>query len=143
MDRNLLLNLKPKSFIKIIIINILIAMVIIFSFFIKISSIEKLKAMIICDKKCVLITEISYDKVTEVNNYFYLSLNDEAKQKFKILNIGEIKYDAVLKINYQEVLFDTFIDKKYQINNLVVDVKFFTNKEVLIKKIIKMFVERN
>lgn len=67
----------------------------------------------------------------------YLCINRK-KYKFKISNISDLLYDYSLNVNYQEIIMN--IEKVFLENELV-NITFYYNKEKLYKKIINIIKE--
>ena len=131
----LISNNKREKVITILIIFILLILLLI-SVILKIEDIEVFHAITTCEEKnCVL---KFYRKLVK---YVIYDINKIKEKKYKIKKIefaepGLDKENSIL----QEVTLNL---KQYQgINNEIVEIKLYKNKEKLIKKIIRIIVER-
>ncbi len=126
-----LLYLKPKGSLLEIMVSIIILAFLIFTCFIKTYDITYTKG-IIKDKELYVITEPTLTNKILKTNFFII---DNKKYLFKVKEISDVMYDEKYN-NYQEIK----LNSKFNYSNLILDIKLYQNKEILIKKIYKLII---
>ena len=124
----------------------LITYIILFSFIIVISSffifnyydVYNIKGFVECDDKCWITFSINYLDVGKVSNVDIISVNNEKKYPINT-KISELMVDENSKSNYQIVTYEV-----NQLDNGIVntfqDIRLYSNKELIINKIIKVLL---
>ena len=133
-----LLYLKPKrEFIIVIVISFLIISIPIIMYFKNSYDIYNIKGYIKCNPECIV--NINILDISTINNGAYLKINKN-KNAYQIKTIGKMEFDYLTMTNYQTVEIQTKLNDELKKDNLVVELSFYTNKERLLKKIIKRFI---
>ena len=132
---NYLKNNNKKQSILYILSIILIIIVLIILFAYKSYSVEIINGRTICEEnKCV----VKYYNIQSKNDYDFVKIKNK-EYKIESIEYGEIQFDSANNF-FQEV---TLILQKYRgKNNEIIEMKFYKNKERLIKKIYNLVVER-
>lgn len=124
-----LLYIMPKKNIMDLILIVLIFILVIYCSLFKCYDIVYAKG-IIRNNELYIISEPSLtNKILKTD---FLTIN-EKKYSFIVKDVSEIMYNEFLN-NYQEIK----LNSKFKNNNLIVDIKLYQNKEIIIKKIYKM-----
>ena len=131
----LIFNNKKCIFVAILIVFILISLVT-SSFIIRVFDIEKVTAQVVCENNACTLN--FYNIGLEKNNFKFVKIKED-KYYIENLVLSEPKLNAD-NIAFQEVSLKL---KSYQgLNNEIVELKMYKNKEILIKKIFKIIIER-
>ena len=131
-------SLKPKYNILIYLILISFSIIIISLFIFKIYDVKKIKGYVSCDDKCKIELTVNYLDTNKYKNIDMIKINKENK---KIINItvSDIYSDELTKNNYQIVTLE--VDQLDDgILNTFVDVSVYSNKELIINKIINVLL---
>lgn len=131
----LITNTKKQKVITIL-VGLTLLILFLFSMLFKIDDIEIKNALTVCiEQNCTL---KFYDNKVKNVKYDFVKVK-ESKYRINQIEFAEPSLDSTNGL-VQEV---TLKLKKYQgINNEIVEIKLYKNKEKLLKKIVKMIVER-
>lgn len=138
-NQNFILDIMPKKYYNIaVIIWIMCLGFIIFSFFYKVSDTIETKLQVKCEKNiCKYYISANLSNIAKIKNSHTILINKKI-YLYKIKQISELQYDNNVNQNYQIINLDLKLAKKYQKNNLYLDVKIKLKEEKLIKKIQKI-----
>ncbi len=141
-NRDYMLRLKPKSYFSIpLVIFILLTYLLIFSISYKVINYKNGKLIVLCqDKNCQYYFYSSLEDVKDILKANEI-LIDKNNYPYSVKNVGSLEVDETSKRNYQLIELDFSLPKKYQQNNLCLDVKIKGKEERLIKKISKILFE--
>lgn len=89
------------------------------------------------DNKYIKEVYVNYDNAKKLLDGKYILIN-KTKYKYKIIQKENI-IDNENLLNYKLFNININLNKKYLQNNLVLDIKIFSNKERMIKKIKNLF----
>ena len=141
-NQEYLLKLKPNKLFDIpVIIFILLFIFFFFSLIYKVTIYQNSKLLIKqTDSSYHYYLYTNLDNLKNVATSKKITLND-SNYPYTIKGISDIMYDDVLKINYQLVEIKINLPKKYQFNNLALDVKIILKEEKLLTKIKRILLE--
>lgn len=129
-------SLKPKYNILIYLIFVSFIIVIISLFIFKIYDVKKIKGYVSCDDICKIELSINYLDTNKYKNIDMIKINKENKYINNII-VSDIYADELTKNNYQIVTLEVGqLDDG--ILNTFVDVSLYSNKELIINKIINV-----
>lgn len=131
-------SLKPKYNILIYLILVSFIIVIISLFIFKIYDVKKIKGYVSCDDICKIELSINYLDTNKYKNIDMIKINKENKYINSII-VSDIYVDELTKNNYQIVTLE--VDQLDDgILNTFVDVSLYSNKELIINKIINVLL---
>ena len=139
-DYESLLIKKPKKyFILVVFLATMIITILIILSQIKTYDIYHLSGIIQCNGKCTINVNVKTLDLLHLNEAEFLRIAKK-KYDFNIVDISEVNIDFLTNTNFQSVVMYTELDESLQINNLVVDIYVYTNKEVVIRKLINRLI---
>lgn len=131
-------SLKPKYNILIYLILVSFIIVIISLFIFKIYDVKKIKGYVSCDDICKIELSINYLDTNKYKNIDMIKINKENMYINNII-VSDIYVDELTKNNYQIVTLE--VDQLDDgILNTFVDVSLYSNKELIINKIINVLL---
>ena len=129
-------SLKPKYNILIYLILISFSIIIISLFIFKIYDVKKIKGYVSCDDICKIELTVNYLDTNKYKNIDMIKINKENKNISNI-TVSDIYADELTKNNYQIVTLE--VDQLDDgILNTFVNVSLYSNKELIINKIINV-----
>jgi hypothetical protein len=131
-------SLKPKYNILIYLILISFSIIIISLFIFKIYDVKKIKGYVSCDDICKIELTVNYLDTNKYKNIDMIKINKENKN-INNITVSDIYADELTKNNYQIVTLE--VDQLDDgILNTFVDVSLYSNKELIINKIINVLL---
>ncbi len=131
-------SLKPKYDILIYLILISFSIIIISLFIFKIYDVKKIKGYVSCDDICKIELTVNYLDTNKYKNIDMIKINKENKN-INNITVSDIYADELTKNNYQIVTLE--VDQLDDgILNTFVDVSLYSNKELIINKIINVLL---
>ena len=129
-------SLKSKFNILPYVLLVFILIIVVLLFIIKSYDVYTTKGYINCDEKCLVSVSIDYLNTSKINRADFIRINKENIKPNNVI-VSDIKIDELSKSNYQIVSYE--VD---QLDNGIIntfqDVKIYSNKDLLINKIIKI-----
>ena len=137
VNSSYLISLKPKRYILPIITLGLMLILLIVGFYYKTYDTKVTTGYITCEENCYLDIKVTLDLVSKLSNAEFIELDNK---KINVLNreISEILVDKNSNINYQIIKYE--LDTK-ELESLFYKVKLYYDKDLIIKKIINIFLE--
>ena len=131
-------SIKPKHNYLLYSILISFVIIIISLFIFKSYDVYVTKGFVECDDKCSISIMVNYLSTSRINKVDMISINKENKY-INNISVSEIMVDENNKSNYQIVTLE--VDQlDNDILNTFQDVKLYSNKELIINKIIKVLL---
>ena len=131
-------SLKPKYNILIYLILISFSIIITSLFIFKIYDVNKVKGYVSCDEICKIELTVNYLDTNKYKNIDMIKINKENKN-INNITVSDIYADELTKNNYQIVTLE--VDQLDDgILNTFVDVSLYSNKELIINKIINVLL---
>ena len=131
-------SLKPKYNILIYLILISFSIIITSLFIFKIYDVNKVKGYVSCDEICKIELTVNYLDTNKYKNIDMIKINKENKN-INNITVSDIYADELTKNNYQIVTLE--VDQLDDgILNTFVDVSVYSNKELIINKIINVLL---
>ncbi|MBE6158918.1 MAG: hypothetical protein E7159_03745 [Firmicutes bacterium] len=131
-------SLKPKYNILIYLILISFSIIIISLFIFKIYDVKKIKGYVSCDDICKIELTVNYLDTNKYKNIDMIKINKENKN-INNITVSDIYSDELTKNNYQIVTLE--VDQLDDgILNTFIDVSLYSNKELIINKIINVLL---
>ena len=131
LNKYALLNLKPKYSSFIILSVLLFLLILISSIYFK--TYDSYQVTGIVKDNQIYITVLSSD-TKNINNSEFLKIANE-QFEFSIESVSELEYDITINAYYQTIIL--FASKKF-INNEVIEITFYQNKQRIIEKIFNL-----
>ena len=131
-----LLRLKPKYFGLIKIFFLFLIFILLMTFYLDIDDIYYSKAYVECENECVLTLTLPINDVKKIKDINYISIEDKINT-INSYDISDIQVDFDKGINYQIM---TIITNNNLTNKTIQDIKIYYNKEKIIKKLFKHFL---
>lgn len=136
VNSNYLLNLKPKMYKLPIITLILLLVLVIVSFIYKTYDTKVVIGYISCQEKCYLDIKVDLNLVSKLDDVKFIEV-DNKKIDIISTDISEVLVDNN-SLNYQIIKYKLDI---HEYKSLFYEVKLYYNKDLIIKKIINIFLE--
>lgn len=136
VNSNYLLNLKPKMYKLPIITLILLLVLVIVSFIYKTYDTKVVIGYISCQEKCYLDIKVDLNLVSKLDDVKFIEVNNK-KIDIICTDISEVLADNN-SLNYQIIKYKLDI---HEYKSLFYEVKLYYNKDLIIKKIINIFLE--
>ena len=136
VNSNYLLNLKPKMYKLPIITLILLLVLIIVSFIYKTYDTKVVIGYISCQEECYLDIKVDLNLVSKLDDVKFIEVNNK-KIDIICTDISEVLADNN-SLNYQIIKYKLDI---HEYKSLFYEVKLYYNKDLIIKKIINIFLE--
>lgn len=137
VNSNYLLNLKPKMYKLPIITLILLLVLVIVSFIYKTYDTKVVIGYISCQEECYLDIKVDLNLVSKLDDVKFIEVNNK-KIDIICTDISEVLADNN-SLNYQIIKYKLDIQ---EYKSLFYEVKLYYNKDLIIKKIINIFLER-
>ena len=137
VNSNYLLNLKPKMYKLPIITLILLLVLVIVSFIYKTYDTKVVIGYISCQEECYLDIKVDLNLVSKLDDVKFIEVNNK-KIDIICTDISEVLADNN-SLNYQIIKYKLDI---HEYKSLFYEVKLYYNKDLIIKKIINIFLER-
>ena len=138
VNSNYLLNLKPKMYKLPIITLILLLVLVIVSFIYKTYDTKVVIGYISCQEECYLDIKVDLNLVSKLDDVKFIEV-DNKKIDIISTDISEVLVDNNNSLNYQIIKYKLDI---HEYKSLFYEVKLYYNKDLIIKKIINIFLER-
>ena len=137
LNSSYLLKLKPKKYFIILLTIIFIILLFIFSLIKECYDVKKFTGYVTCEEVCKVDISLRLDEVSKIKDAIYLELDNK---KINIIDkeISNVLVDKNNNANYQIISYK--IDN-HNLENLFYDTKVYYNKEIILKKLIKMLIE--
>lgn len=136
VNSNYLLNLKPKMYKLPIITLILLLVLVIVSFIYKTYDTKVVIGYISCQEECYLDIKVDLNLVSKLDDVKFIEV-DNKKIDIICTDISEVLADNN-SLNYQIIKYKLDI---HEYKSLFYEVKLYYNKDLIIKKIINIFLE--
>ena len=136
VNSNYLLNLKPKMYKLPIITLILLLILVIVSFIYKTYDTKVVIGYISCQEECYLDIKVDLNLVSKLDDVKFIEVNNK-KIDIICTDISEVLADNN-SLNYQIIKYKLDI---HEYKSLFYEVKLYYNKDLIIKKIINIFLE--
>lgn len=136
VNSNYLLNLKPKMYKLPIITLILLLVLVIVSFIYKTYDTKVVIGYISCQEECYLDIKVDLNLVSKLDDVKFIEVNNK-KIDIICTDISEVLADNN-SLNYQIIKYKLDI---HEYKSLFYEVKLYYNKDLIIKKIINIFLE--
>lgn len=136
VNSNYLLNLKPKMYKLPIITLILLLVLVIVSFIYKTYDTKVVIGYISCQEECYLDIKVDLNLVSKLDDVKFIEV-DNKKIDIICTDISEVLADDN-SLNYQIIKYKLDI---HEYKSLFYEVKLYYNKDLIIKKIINIFLE--
>ena len=137
VNSNYLLNLKPKMYKLPIITLILLLILVIMSFIYKTYDTKVVIGYISCQEECYLDIKIDLNLVSKLDDVKFIEV-DNKKIDIICTDISEVLADNNNSLNYQIIKYKLDI---HEYKSLFYEVKLYYNKDLIIKKIVNIFLE--
>lgn len=137
VNSNYLLNLKPKMYKLPIITLILLLVLVIVSFIYKTYDTKVVIGYISCQEECYLDIKVDLNLVSKLDDVKFIEV-DNKKIDIICTDISEVLADNNNSLNYQIIKYKLDI---HEYKSLFYEVKLYYNKDLIIKKIINIFLE--
>lgn len=137
VNSNYLLNLKPKMYKLPIITLILLLILVIMSFIYKTYDTKVVIGYISCQEECYLDIKVDLNLVSKLDDVKFIEV-DNKKIDIISTDISEVLADNNNSLNYQIIKYKLDI---HEYKSLFYEVKLYYNKDLIIKKIINIFLE--
>lgn len=136
VNSNYLLNLKPKMYKLPIITLILLLVLVIVSFIYKTFDTKVVIGYISCQEECYLDIKVDLNLVSKLDDVKFIEVNNK-KIDIICTDISEVLADNN-SLNYHIIKYKLDI---HEYKSLFYEVKLYYNKDLIIKKIINIFLE--
>ena len=136
VNSNYLLNLKPKMYKLPIITLILLLVLVIVSFIYKTYDTKVVIGYISCLEECYLDIKVDLNLVSKLDDVKFIEVNNK-EIDIICTDISEVLADNN-SLNYQIIKYKLDI---HEYKSLFYEVKLYYNKDLIIKKIINIFLE--
>ena len=136
VNSNYLLNLKPKMYKLPIITLILLLVLVIVSFIYKTYDTKVVIGYISCQEECYLDIKVDLNLVSKLDDVKFIEVNNK-KIDIICTDISEVLADNN-SLNYQIIKYKLDV---HEYKSLFYEVKLYYNKDLIIKKIINIFLE--
>lgn len=136
VNSNYLLNLKPKMYKLPIITLILLLVLVIVSFIYKTYDTKVVIGYISCQEECYLDIKVDLNLVSKLDDVKFIEV-DNKKIDIICTDISEVLADNN-SLNYQIIKYKLDV---HEYKSLFYEVKLYYNKDLIIKKIINIFLE--
>ena len=136
VNSNYLLNLKPKMYKLPIITLILLLILVIMSFIYKTYDTKVVIGYISCQEECYLDIKVDLNLVSKLDDVKFIEV-DNKKIDIICTDISEVLADNN-SLNYQIIKYKLDI---HEYKSLFYEVKLYYNKDLIIKKIVNIFLE--
>lgn len=136
VNSNYLLNLKPKMYKLPIITLILLLVLVIVSLIYKTYDTKVVIGYISCQEECYLDIKVDLNLVSKLDDVKFIEVNNK-KIDIICTDISEVLADNN-SLNYQIIKYKLDI---HEYKSLFYEVKLYYNKDLIIKKIINIFLE--
>ena len=136
VNSNYLLNLKPKMYKLPIITLILLLVLVIVSFIYKTFDTKVVIGYISCQEECYLDIKVDLNLVSKLDDVKFIEV-DNKKIDIICTDISEVLADNN-SLNYQIIKYKLDI---HEYKSLFYEVKLYYNKDLIIKKIVNIFLE--
>lgn len=137
VNSNYLLNLKPKMYKLPIITLILLLVLVIVSFIYKTYDTKVVIGYISCHEECYLDIKVDLNLVSKLDDVKFIEVNNK-KIDIICTDISEVLADNNNSLNYQIIKYKLDI---HEYKSLFYEVKLYYNKDLIIKKIVNIFLE--
>ena len=136
VNSNYLLNLKPKMYKLPIITLILLLVLVIVSFIYKTYDTKVVIGYISCQEECYLDIKVDLNLVSKLDDVKFIEVYNK-KIDIICTDISEVLADNN-SLNYQIIKYKLDV---HEYKSLFYEVKLYYNKDLIIKKIINIFLE--
>ena len=140
MLNNLLYSKSNKYMFFLSVLFLFILLITLILFILKKEDVTILKGIVKYDNNTQIVFNLDDEEATKLTNNKAIFINDE-KYTYEVISIGELQYEYATMTNYQE--FKISIKSKEFKNNQIVDTRLYTNRERIIKKIIKKIIGKD